>query len=407
MKYKYFLRFFVLVAVLVTSIGAAQPAYAQNGNFDIIIRDLTYWDAIYTGYVDANRFEKWPLVLDATYDFEVTVTTTSGDLVPMVLLVDQDGVELTSGSGSVVSTQPAGNYFIQIQPVSGSGFYEMTIRQVDLTTAASTELADDALFVGESTTVSVVLNDVPAEGYSSAEFTCSYPVDLVQVSNILTTDLFGTDSATAINDPQDGSFIVAIAGSNGQRATANGTAFTFDVTALQAGEAIIECTARVSTGGELIDIESSGATLTISEVVVILDGTLAGQVLANKLAVVSLYDVDSNLVTSVIANADGTFSVDAAPGSYSVTAEASGYLSAEGVFTLAEGATTTAPTISLLAGDIDSNGVIDQFDAMTIGMSYNTATPEAADLNADGTINVLDLELLAANYRATGPQIWE
>ena len=60
------------------------------------------------------------------------------------------------------------------------------------------------------------------------------------------------------------------------------------------------------------------------------------------------------------------------------------------------------PQISLLAGDIDNNGVIDQFDAMTIGMSYNTATPAAADLNNDGTINVLDLELLAGNYRKVG-----
>jgi len=61
----------------------------------------------------------------------------------------------------------------------------------------------------------------------------------------------------------------------------------------------------------------------------------------------------------------------------------------------------------LIAGDIDGNGVVDQFDAMTIGMSYNTASPDAADLNADSTINVLDLELLAANYRVTGPQDWQ
>jgi hypothetical protein len=60
----------------------------------------------------------------------------------------------------------------------------------------------------------------------------------------------------------------------------------------------------------------------------------------------------------------------------------------------------------LLAGDIDGNNVIDQFDALTIGMSYNTATPAAADLNNDGTINVLDLELLAKNYRKTGPLPW-
>jgi dockerin type I repeat protein len=65
------------------------------------------------------------------------------------------------------------------------------------------------------------------------------------------------------------------------------------------------------------------------------------------------------------------------------------------------------PTISLLAGDIDGNNVIDQFDAMTIGMSYNTAVPAAADLNNDGVINVLDLELLALNYRETGPVAWQ
>jgi hypothetical protein len=65
------------------------------------------------------------------------------------------------------------------------------------------------------------------------------------------------------------------------------------------------------------------------------------------------------------------------------------------------------PTINLLAGDIDGNNVIDQMDALTIGMSYNTATPSQADLNNDGVINVLDLELLAHNYRKTGPTVWE
>jgi hypothetical protein len=51
--------------------------------------------------------------------------------------------------------------------------------------------------------------------------------------------------------------------------------------------------------------------------------------------------------------------------------------------------------------------VIDQFDALTIGMNYNAATPPAADLNNDGVINVLDLELLADHYRATGSLAWE
>jgi hypothetical protein len=65
------------------------------------------------------------------------------------------------------------------------------------------------------------------------------------------------------------------------------------------------------------------------------------------------------------------------------------------------------PTISLLAGDIDGNDVIDQFDALTIGINYNLSAPTQADLNNDGTINVLDLEMLAANYRDTGPTPWQ
>jgi len=65
------------------------------------------------------------------------------------------------------------------------------------------------------------------------------------------------------------------------------------------------------------------------------------------------------------------------------------------------------PTITLLAGDVDSNNEINQLDAMTVGMSYNTAEPPGADFNNDGIINVLDLELLARNYRKTGPVVWE
>ena len=87
-------------------------------------------------------------------------------------------------------------------------------------------------------------------------------------------------------------------------------------------------------------------------------------------------------------------------------ATASGFLSAAGSVTITAGETGTKPAITLLAGDIVNNDVIDQFDAMTIGMSYNTAIPEAADLNGDGIINVLDLELLAGNYRVTGPIEW-
>jgi hypothetical protein len=129
-------------------------------------------------------------------------------------------------------------------------------------------------------------------------------------------------------------------------------------------------------------------------------------VVAAKPVTVSLYDGNDSLVTSVTAGNDGSFSLSAPAGTYTIRAVASGYLSAEGPVTLTSGNNATQPTVTLLAGDIDGNNVIDQFDAMTIGMSYNTSTPAAADLNNDNVINVLDLELLAQNYRETGPIAW-
>jgi hypothetical protein len=56
----------------------------------------------------------------------------------------------------------------------------------------------------------------------------------------------------------------------------------------------------------------------------------------------------------------------------------------------------------LLAGDTDDNNLIDPFDALTIGMSFNSSVAAAADLYNDGIINVLDLEAPAKNNRKTG-----
>ena len=122
---------------------------------------------------------------------------------------------------------------------------------------------------------------------------------------------------------------------------------------------------------------------------------------------VTLYNPDTSVAGSVVANANGTFSLSVASGTYTAIASAPGYLKAQGSFTIAGGNTTTAQTISLLAGDIDGNDVIDQFDALTIGINYNGSTPTAADLNNDGIINVLDMEVLAPNYRQAGALAWQ
>jgi hypothetical protein len=135
---------------------------------------------------------------------------------------------------------------------------------------------------------------------------------------------------------------------------------------------------------------------------------LNGQALASKPVTIRLYNnADNSIATTLIANTDGTFTLTAPAGVYGISASADGFLGAQGFATLTEGSVSTMPTVSLAAGDVDNNGVIDQFDAMTIGMGYNTAIPASADLNNDGTINVLDLELLAKNYRSSGVIAWQ
>lgn len=511
MKSKRIIQLFILFVLVFSPFGTGQPVHASTGSVDqqepmVINRSLSYWDATYFGFVSSSIYEKWQFEFTASHNFVVTISPITGDLVPLLILQNASGNELTRGVRTLTSTQPAGSYFLQIQPESGSGFYMLTLREVLQTpTAVSTSVSPASVNVGESATATVSLNNVPAEGYTSAEFTCTYNPSVVEVSNITTTNLFGADPAVAINGPQNGSFIVAIAGSNGNKATTSGAAFTFSVKGLQAGQSAIECTARVSKGDNMLtSLPSTGTSLTVtgstptptstpttaesptptptssapaetgtptptsstptgtatptsstptetatstptgtitptsstptetatptssapSETATptltstptasptptstpIGSGMLTGQVIAGKPVTVGLYDANNALVTSVAANVNGTFSLTAPPGTYTVRATASGFLSAQGSATLTSGGTSTMPAITLLAGDLDGNNVIDQLDALTIGMNYNAASPAAADLNNDGVINVLDLELLAQNYRETGPTVWQ
>ena len=484
MRSKRIFQLFVILFMLFSAVGSSQPARADTTDPVIINRDLSFWDATYFGNVDAARYEKWQFQFTTTHTFTVTVVPIAGDLIPLLVLMNGSDMELARAAGQLTSTQPAGSYSIQIQPQSGAGFYMLTIREVIQSQASvSTVVNPTSINVNESAVATVSLNNIPPEGYTSAEFTCTYNASLVEVSNIAVSGLFGSDAAVAISGPAGGIFIVAIAGSNGNKAASGGAAFTFTLTGLQAGQTPIECTARISKGDNILtSIASTGTSLTITgspatatatptaiesptptatgptpvdtatatstpvesvtptstsvytdtptvtstppesptptatqtstpvaspTPTALPNGTITGTVIASKPVTVSLYDVSNALVTSVTANPDGAFSLTALSGTYTIRATASGFLSAQGSASISAGGMTSKPTITLLAGDIDGNNVIDQFDAMTIGMNYNSSTPPAADLNNDAVINVLDLELLAANYRKTGPTVWE
>ena len=465
------------------SVGSFQPLLNSPG-VQVALREPLAFDTPVSGSVDSARVERFPFTLSETTTFTITATPSSSGLVPLLVLFDANGNELARGVGTLTSTQPAGSYFVQVAAQAGAGFYTLvlhqnavpqptlppTVQPTPLPTGpnVSTSVTPAHVAIGETAQVTVQLGDVPAGGYTSTEFTCTYNGSLAEASAMASTGLFGTDPAVAINGPQNGSFIFAIAGSDGRKATTDGTAFTFSLKGLQGGQTAVECKARVSTGDNtLTAIPSSAAALSIGNVAptptsagtsMPLPGatatgtaapaspqsstsptpsaltatpqtsasstpsppptatatstpvpvsTLSGQVHASKPVTVSLFTADNTLVTSATAGSDGSFSLTAPAGTYTVVASAAGFLKAQGSVTLTDGQASTMPTISLLAGDIDGNNVIDQFDAMTIGMGYNTDTPAAADLNNDGVINVLDLELLAHNYRLSGALAWK
>lgn len=272
------------------------------------------------------------------------------------------------------------------------------------------DVIQPTLTLNQTSLVNVSLNNVPAEGYTSTEFVCTYDPAVIEVSNILAAELFGSDPASALSGPQNGQFILAIAGSNGKKATSSGTALTFSVRGLQVGQSTVQCTARVSMGqGNLEPIAYIPDVVTVIDVSVTptpTTGGVTGQVIASKPVTIRLYDAQNTLVISQVANPDGTFSLQVPAGTYTIMASADGFLNAQGFLTITNGGIVTKPTINLPAGDIDGNSVIDQFDALTIGMNYSGSLPAAADLNNDGVINVLDLELLAANYRLSGALAW-
>jgi len=435
MRSKQLLQAFIALVILFGVMSGSVQVSAQSSTPVVVVRDTAFWDATYTGYVSDMRFEKWPLEFTQTENFLVTAQPSSGEFVPVIILLDDNSNEIARASGTLTSTQPAGKYFVQIEPEAGSGFYTLTIRRVDEPSAFIDVYPSEK---PGQVIINVGLTNIPLEGYTSAEVTCNYDVKSVVVEDIVALDAFGTDPVSVKNE-QENKLIFAIAGSNGQKThsptgveiqvqTVNpdkdssifkATARSPDPRLLPSGNeslansavqtgTTITCLVRVSTGdGLLLDLEPVSVILDFTPPPS--EGRLTGQILVSsekKVATVNLYDAQNVSVATTSVDSNGEFALTAPAGTYTIVATADGFLRAEGSVTIVSDETSVMPVVTLLAGDIDGNDVIDQFDAMTIGINYNSASPTAADLNSDGTINVLDLELLAANYREIGPVSW-
>jgi len=104
-------------------------------------------------------------------------------------------------------------------------------------------------------------------------------------------------------------------------------------------------------------------------------------------------------------DAQGRFAVS---GGEPITISYPGYLAAiaepgTAARMASEGASANSVgAITLLAGDMNGDNVIDIFDVAMVASHMDTADP-LVDLNGDGVVNILDLALIAANYGQRGP----
>ena len=111
------------------TVGLFQPLLNTLDTAQIVLRGPITWDTTYTGSVDTFRFERWSLALTEQHKFKLTVTPATNGLTPLILLLDANGNELGRATDTLISTQPAGSYFVQIQPQVGNGFYSLLLQK--------------------------------------------------------------------------------------------------------------------------------------------------------------------------------------------------------------------------------------------------------------------------------------
>ena len=258
------------------------------------------------------------------------------------------------------------------------------------------------------------------------------------------------DDTTVFNDANSlfvdqgytaqGGWMVAV--SRLQPATAfsgSGTAFTLRYQLQQATSAAVDCQfVVVDINGQPIPAAVVGAVLnadgstnpgivtapvivdspaivpTVDPIDLVTDtvGTISGQLAyqsrSDSAGITVQLLQDTSVIAEATTDASGTYQFTELPaGSYVVQASAARHLPSLRPAQLdAPEQTVDLGAVTLLAGDVDSNTLIDIVDASLVGANFGleAALFPDADLNVDGIINIADLVLVGGNFGLNGAQ---
>ena len=288
-----------------------------------------------------------------------------------------------------------------------------------LAASVTASFSNNEVQVGETVMADIALNP-PGGGAAGLELVCQVDPSLLSFDQASPTGLFGSDPVMLDSGKgSNGQRTLSIAGSGGNLASSPGSVFSFTLTALNAGQAKLDCTASVTdNSNNLTQAQFTPASINITvqdtpPPVAQITGTLTGTISRygsqnlTDIQVLS-YDSANQQTGSAGVDAGGSFRLELPQGRYSLRAGAPGCLLAEGMFDVTGGQSVTLSAVQLVPGDIDNSGSIDELDVVTLGGTYHVTPPTvpAADLTGDGVVDLRDLTLLAKFYRQTGPVAW-
>jgi hypothetical protein len=108
---------------------------------------------------------------------------------------------------------------------------------------------------------------------------------------------------------------------------------------------------------------------------------------------------------STTTDANGAYAINGVPsGTYTVTFEYDEFLDVEvGGVVVVDGLITELCGYTLLAGDLNDDEVVDILDLSLCASEFGSTSPDA-DVNADGIVDIYDLVLIGKNFKLASPQ---
>lgn len=125
----------------------------------------------------------------------------------------------------------------------------------------------------------------------------------------------------------------------------------------------------------------------------------------HSMTVYAKTSVLGDVVASTVVDSAGNYQLDLAPGSYVLEFERAGYLTRYTQITVGS-SDVTVPDKTLLKGDVNGDGVVNQTDSELVIAAFATSYPNsgydpACDIDGNAVINTDDVTVVLGNYGKT------